>query len=123
MRYPARASLDMATKAAGLNEFQQQLSLDQIYVKNESISVGRIEDNDKLKILTWNIERGANPYALAAYINQVEPDIVCLQEVDWGNQRTMNVDVLSRLARSTSMLGFFSVEFFEIQTPQRPKEL
>lgn len=123
MRYPARASLVMATQAAGLNEFQQQLSLDQIYVKNESISVGRIEDNDNLKILTWNIERGANPDALAAYINQVGPDIVCLQEVDWGNQRTKNVDVLSQLARSTSMLGFLSVEFFEIQTPQRPKEL
>jgi endonuclease/exonuclease/phosphatase family metal-dependent hydrolase len=123
MRYPAQASLDMATQAAGLNEFQQQLSLHQIYVKNESISVGRIEDNDKLKILTWNIERGANPDALAAYINRVGPDIVCLQEVDWGNQRTKNVDVLSRLARSASMLGFLSVEFFEIQTPQRSKEL
>src|SRR5438270_39245 len=88
MRYPARASLDMVIQAAGLNEFQQQLSLDQIYVKNESISVGHIKDNDKLKILTWNIERGADPDALAAYINQVRPDIVCLQEVDWGNQRT-----------------------------------
>src|SRR5215212_183057 len=123
MRYPARASLVMATQAGGLNEFQKKLSLDQIYVKNESISVDRIEDYDKLKVLTWNIERGSYPDALAAYINHVKPDIVCLQEVDWGNQRTKNVDVLSRLARSTSMLGFLSVEFFEIQTPQRPKEL
>jgi endonuclease/exonuclease/phosphatase family metal-dependent hydrolase len=113
----------MATQAGGLNEFQKKLSLDQIYVKNESISVERIEDYDKLKILTWNIERGYDPDALAAYINQVKPDIVCLQEVDWGNQRTKNVDVLGRLARSTSMLGFLGVEFFEIQTPQRPKVL
>ena len=113
----------METQAKVLNEFQEKLSLDEIYVKNESLKLDSIEDHDKLKILTWNIERGANPDALAAYINQVEPDVVCLQEVDWGNQRTKNVDVLSRIARSTSMLGLFSVEFFEIQTPDRPKEL
>jgi endonuclease/exonuclease/phosphatase family metal-dependent hydrolase len=113
----------METPATGLNEFQKKLSLDAIYVKNESVSLGSIEENDKLKILTWNIERGANPDALAAYINEVEPDVVCLQEVDWGNQRTKNVDVLNQLACSTSMLGLFNVEFFEIETQDRPKEL
>lgn len=123
MSYKARTSLDMETQAAGLNEFQKKLSVDKIYVKNESLILDNIEDYDKLKILTWNIERGANPDALAAHINQVKPDVACLQEVDWGNQRTKNVDVLSRIARSTSMLGFFSVEFFEIQTSDRLKEL
>lgn len=115
--------MDMETQAAGLNEFQKELSRDKIYVKNESLILGSIEDSDELKILTWNIERGANADALAAYINQVEPDVVCLQEVDWGNHRTKNIDVLSRIARSTAMLGLFSVEFFEIQTPSRLKEL
>jgi endonuclease/exonuclease/phosphatase family metal-dependent hydrolase len=112
----------MNTQTVGLSEFQKKLSLDKIYVKNEAVILNNIEDYNKLKILTWNIERGANPDALAAYINQVEPDLVCLQEVDWGNQRTKNIDVLDRIARLTSMLGFFSVEFFEIQTPHRPKE-
>lgn len=77
----------------------------------------------RLKILAWNIERGADPDALAAYINQVKPDVACLQEVDWGNQRTRNVDVLGQIARATSMLGLFGVEFFEIQTPDRLKQL
>jgi endonuclease/exonuclease/phosphatase family metal-dependent hydrolase len=113
----------METQAADLNEFQKKLALDKIYVKNESLILDSIEDYDELKILTWNIERGANPDALAAYINQVKPDVVCLQEVDWGNQRTNNVDVLHQLAHSTSMMGFLSMEFFEIQTPYRPKEL
>lgn len=120
MRDKAR---DMKMQAAGLNEFQNTLSLDKIYVKNESLILGRVEDSDKLKILTWNIERGANPDALAAYINQVKPDVVCLQEVDWGNQRTKNMDVLGSIACSTSMLGFFGVEFFEVQTPDRLKKL
>lgn len=122
MKYEARTSLDMDTQASDLNEFQKNLSLDKIYVKNKHLILDNIEGYDKLKILTWNIERGANPDALAAYINQVEPDVVCLQEVDWGNQRTENVDVLDRIARSTSMLGLFSVEFFEIQTSYRQKK-
>src|SRR5690349_16983126 len=102
----------MKREPAGLNEFQKELSVDEIYVKNASLRLSHVEDYDRLKILTWNIERGSHPDALAAYINQVEPDVVCLQEVDWGNQRTSNVDVLSRLADSTSMLGFLGVEFF-----------
>jgi endonuclease/exonuclease/phosphatase family metal-dependent hydrolase len=113
----------MEIQATCFNEFQKKLSLDKIYLKNESLILDNIEDFDRLKVLTWNIERGANPDALAAYINEVEPDVVCLQEVDWGNRRTNNIDVLSQLAHSTSMRGFFSVEFFEIQTPFRPKVL
>lgn len=113
----------METQAAGLNDFQKGLSLEQIYVKNESLVLSSIEDYERLKILSWNIERGADPDALAAYINHVAPDVVCLQEVDWGNRRTKNLDVLSRIANSTSMLGLFGVEFFEIQTPDRLKEL
>ena len=111
------------TSAADLTDFQKQISLNRIYVKNETVDLGSIEDQDKLKILTWNIERGAKPDALAAYINQVNPDIACLQEVDWGNQRTRNVDVLSVIARSTSMMGFLGVEFIEIATLNRPKAL
>lgn len=113
----------MEQDATGLSEFQKKISLSEIYVKNESQRLNRIEDYDKLKVLNWNIERGANPDALAAYINQVAPDVVCLQEVDWGNQRTGNVDVLDRIARSTSMLGLLGVEFLEIQTPDRLTKL
>lgn len=113
----------MDNSAADLNDFQKQISLNHIYVKNETVALGSIEDQDKLKILAWNIERGAKPEALAAYINQVNPDIACLQEVDWGNQRTKNADVLSLIARSTSMMGLLGVEFIEIATPNRPKAL
>lgn len=123
MKNKAQTSLDMETQASGLNEFQNGLSFDQIYVKNESQRISNLEDYDRIKILAWNIERGADLDALAAYINQVKPDVACLQEVDWGNQRTGNVDVLNRLARSTSMLGFFGIEFFEIQTSDRLKVL
>jgi endonuclease/exonuclease/phosphatase family metal-dependent hydrolase len=110
-------------EAAGFNEFQKKLSFDEIYSKNDSLTLKNIEDYNQLRILSWNVERGGNPHALAAYINQVEPDIVCLQEVDWGNERTKKADVLDVIARSTSMTGFFGTEFLEIQTPSRAKEL
>jgi endonuclease/exonuclease/phosphatase family metal-dependent hydrolase len=113
----------MEREAVGFNEFQKKLSFDEIYSKNDSLSLNSIEDYNQLRILSWNIERGADPRALAAYINQVEPDIVCLQEVDWGNERTKRADVLEVIAQSTSMTGFFGTEFFEIQTPTRAKEL
>jgi endonuclease/exonuclease/phosphatase family metal-dependent hydrolase len=113
----------MKREPAGLNEFQKKLSVDEVYLKNASQRLSDIEDYDRLKVLTWNIERGSNLDVLAAYINQIEPDVVCLQEVDWGNQRTSNVDVLSRLAHSTSMQGFLGVEFFEIETSHRPAKL
>ena len=113
----------MNTEPAGLTEFQKKLSVDEVYLKNTSVSLSNIEDYDRLKILTWNIERGSNADALAAYISRIKPDVVCLQEVDWGNQRTSNADILSRLAHSTSMLGFLGVEFFEIETPHRPRRL
>ena len=113
----------MERDVAGLNEFQKKLSLHEIYTKNESVSLNSIEEHNELKILSWNIERGANPDALAAYIGEVKPDIVCLQEVDWNNERTNNADVLDLIAHSTSMTGLFGIEFFEIQTPHRSKEL
>jgi endonuclease/exonuclease/phosphatase family metal-dependent hydrolase len=113
----------MKKERAGLNEFQKKLSVDEVYLKNSSQRLSDIEDYDRLKVLTWNIERGSNLDVLAAYINQIEPDVVCLQEVDWSNQRTSNVDVLSRLAHSTSMQGFLGVEFFEIETSHRPAKL
>src|SRR6185437_1172213 len=105
-----------------LNEFQKKLSLDKIYVKRRPATLESFEER-QLKVLSWNIERGANPNALAAYIARVAPHVICLQEVDWGNHRTNNIDVLSQIAELTSMGGFFGVEFFEIQTPDRSKEL
>ena len=90
-------------------------------MKNEGVGLDTIERYRKLRILAWNIERGVDPASLAAYINELKPDLVCLQEVDWGNQRTNNTDVLDLLARSTSMMGLLGVEFVEIESRHRPQ--
>ncbi len=106
-------------RAAVPNEFQQSIVLDNIYVKNPISERGDRGDRKSVRILSWNIERGHHPDQIAQYIERVQPDIVCLQEVDWGNHRTDLVDVLDDLARRTQMIGLYGVEFLEICTPYR----
>ena len=106
--------------SCGKNDFQQNLDSQLIYVKNETASLADYQ-NQPLRILSWNIERGYDPDQLIKYIQSKHLDIVCLQEVDWGNERTKGVDVLDYIARQTGMKGYFGIEFYEIATPYRGK--
>ncbi|HKC62561.1 MAG TPA: endonuclease/exonuclease/phosphatase family protein [Pyrinomonadaceae bacterium] len=62
-----------------------------------------------LRVMTYNIQHGAgtdqklNLPRIAEVINRVHPDLVGLQEVDRGVERTERVDEISELARRTSM--------------------
>jgi endonuclease/exonuclease/phosphatase family metal-dependent hydrolase len=102
-----------------LNEFQKNLDISKIYIKDglQSLKIGALEN--KARVLCWNIERGFYPNAILAYIKDLEPDIICLQEVDWRNKRTNNLDVLDYIAKKTGMLGFYAIEFYEIERPER----
>jgi len=105
-----------------LNEFQSSIRSDVIYEKNPSLKFA--EKSEKaLRILNWNIERGYFPERITKYINEIKPDIACLQELDWGNERTEKADILELIAQKTNMRGYFGVEFYEIQTPYRTKRL
>jgi len=105
-----------------LNEFQSLIRHDAIYEKNLPFEFVQKPER-AIRILNWNIERGYFPERITKYINQIRPDIACLQELDWGNKRTGNADVLELIARGTNMRGYFGVEFYEIQTSYRTKKL
>lgn len=105
-----------------MNEFQSNLLLEKIYIKNLDINFTSWK-NQSLKILSWNIERGFHPDQIAAAIQSVNPDIAALQEVDWGNERTEHKDVLEIIAHKTNMRGYFGIEFFEIDTPFRSRRM
>lgn len=78
------------------------------------------ESNKELRVLCWNIERG---YLLDAIISQIKsknPDILLLQEVDNGNERTLNKDCAKEIAIGLGMKYYiYGVEFNEIHSPRR----
>ena len=67
-----------------------------------------------LRVLTFNIRHCAgnddviNYDRTAAVINGMEPDVVCLQEVDYMTTRSNKVDQLKTLADKTGMNHYFS---------------
>ncbi len=51
-----------------------------------------IQPQKNLKVMTWNIERGIKLAEIIAEIRRQDPDIICLQEIDSGCDRSFNVD-------------------------------
>jgi endonuclease/exonuclease/phosphatase family metal-dependent hydrolase len=108
-----------ACEINGLTELQRSLSLDRIYVKGRELVSRPPVKGGNLRILSWNIEHGRNASRIAKTIAALGPDIACLQEVDWGNERTGSEDVLETLARYTGMQGLYAIEFLELSSPSR----
>ena len=83
------------------------------YGKQE-VSYTYPKGEDNLRVLTFNIRHCAgsddviNYDRTAAIINGMEPDIVCLQEVDYMTTRSNKVDQLKTLADKTGMNHYFS---------------
>lgn len=110
-------------RGTDLTDFQRSLDLDRIYVKGHLSGLSSPCGPETLRILTWNIARGRQPERIARILTEIRPDIACLQEVDWGNERTRFLDVLQFLAERTGMIGLFGIEFFEVCSPLRPAKL
>jgi endonuclease/exonuclease/phosphatase family metal-dependent hydrolase len=102
-----------------LTEFQASLDFGRIYRKGRAPVPASQAAPDRIRIMTWNIGRGYDPQRIASTIRELRPDLACLQEVDWGNERTGGHDVLAALAEQTGMLGLFGIEFLELNSPQR----
>ena len=108
---------------APLNAFQYSLVRDRVYLKGSLPRPAVTCDPSKIRVLSWNIERGHDPQRIADTLAVLRPDIACLQEVDWGNARTRHEDVLEILARRLGMLGLYVIEFLELASPHRPGRL
>jgi endonuclease/exonuclease/phosphatase family metal-dependent hydrolase len=112
-----------APMTSPLNEFQRSLKHDRIYRKGDTVPLQAAPEASSIRLLTWNIAGGVHPEQIAKAIAAFRPDIVCLQEVDWGNERTGGRDVLEVLVREVGMLGFYAIEFFELASPDRARRL
>jgi endonuclease/exonuclease/phosphatase family metal-dependent hydrolase len=63
-----------------------------------------------IKVLSWNILRGFQYKGVIETIRSLDPDIICLQEVDWGNERTGNLNIASEIAASCKLNYVFATE-------------
>ncbi|MCM4157028.1 hypothetical protein DHD80_13560 [Gramella sp. AN32] len=70
--------------------------------------------NNTLRVLTFNILHGANTNgsfdldAIAKVINDANPDLVALQEVDFKTSRAHKMDLTTELALRTKMTSIFA---------------
>ena len=65
-----------------MNTFQSGLALDRVYVKGR-LATASPPDPKRLRVLSWNIAHGHTPARIASVLQEIAPDIACLQEVDW----------------------------------------
>lgn len=69
---------------------------------------------DRLRIVSWNIDRGAELDRIAAAISERNADLCLLQEVDWGTARVGQQDVGEVLARRLRLDLAYGIEFEEL---------
>lgn len=107
-----------------LTPFQQGLDLTTIYHKTPHENVVIIEDTDvnDIKVVSWNIGRGYDREGILSFITEAQPDVVLIQEADWGNERTNNRDVIQEIADALGFNAVFAIEFFEIPSQLRGKK-
>lgn len=71
------------------------------------------------RVIQWNIERAYKLPQVIQKLQQLSPDIICLQELDIGCARSGNVDSALEIAKAMQMQCVFVAEFYEIPSPLR----
>lgn len=71
------------------------------------------------RVVQWNIERAYKLPQIIQKLQQLAPDIACLQELDIGCARSGNVDSALEIAKALQMKCVFVGEFYEIESALR----
>ncbi|KAI8092145.1 uncharacterized protein B0P05DRAFT_524926 [Gilbertella persicaria] len=74
---------------------------------------------ESLRVLQWNVERNYESEAIIKAIQDLDPDVILLQEVDVFCKRSGNRDHMQELCKSLRLLGGFLCEFEELDSPIR----
>ncbi len=83
-------------------------------VIGEPARVARRSNGHEIKIVTWNIERGAEYESVLSVLRTLDADILLLQEVDRHCRRTAYRDVARDLAAALEMNWVAAGEFQEL---------
>jgi endonuclease/exonuclease/phosphatase family metal-dependent hydrolase len=68
----------------------------------------------ELRILDWNIDKGKRLDNIVQTIREHEPDLVLIQEVDYGAKRTGQKNVTEELAKAVKMNWTYGPSYLEI---------
>lgn len=75
-----------------------------------------------LKCVQWNIERAYKLDAIIQLLLSLDADILCLQELDIGCERSSFRDSFLEITQALQMFGVFGCEFEEIRSGMRSKK-
>ena len=75
-----------------------------------------------VRVMQWNIERGAEFRRIAQVLKDVNADVLCLQELDIGCERSSMRNVPQLLADELGMEGYFLCEFQELEPVPNPRK-
>jgi len=90
----------------------RKCSFEQIFQGGQSAT--STTANPDINVVSWNIERGLQLSAVKAALDEMRPDIVLLQEVDWNAKRSGSTNIAEQLANSLGMKYLYSVEYEEL---------
>ncbi len=72
-----------------------------------------------IRLMSWNIERGARLRAVVSAISREKPEVCVFQEVDCNDARTGHRDIAALLARRFGLNYVFAREFQELSQGTR----
>ncbi|KAI8384461.1 uncharacterized protein BYT42DRAFT_261895 [Radiomyces spectabilis] len=82
-------------------------------------SISTTESHPSLKVLQWNVERNYASEDILTIMNQLDPDVAILQEVDIDCKRSGSRNHMEEMCKALKMKGGFVCEFHEIDSPVR----
>jgi endonuclease/exonuclease/phosphatase family metal-dependent hydrolase len=89
-------------------------AMQEIESGNFSVPRWNLFSPDSVRVVSWNIDRGAKLHKVIEFLAGEKADIILLQEVDVNCRRTHHINVAREIAQKLAMNYVFGREFQEL---------